>query len=160
MADGAALQDLIPNNHCWGCGPDNEEGLRIKSYWSGDETICTWQPGPPFFAGPPHVLNGGIIASIIDCHAVITAVADAYRREGREIGTPPDIWYATGSLSVNYLRPAPVSQPVTLRASVKERGERRTTVVCSLHANGEECARAEVVAVRVPESWRQNETQQ
>jgi acyl-coenzyme A thioesterase PaaI-like protein len=159
MTNGAALQDLIPNNHCWGCGPDNEEGLRIKSYWSGDETICTWMPGPPFFAGPEHVLNGGIIASIIDCHAVITAIADAYRREGREIGTLPDIWYATGSLSVTYFRPAPVSQPVTLRASVKERGERRTTVVCSLHVNDEECARGEVVAVRVPESWWQSEKQ-
>ena len=160
MTGGPALQDLIPNNHCWGCGPDNEEGLRIKSYWSGDATICTWTPGPPFFAGPEHILNGGIIASIIDCHAVITAVADAYRREKREIGTLPDIWYATGSLSVTYFRPAPVSQPVTLRAGVKDRGDRRTTVVCSLHANGEECARGEVVAVRVPESWRRNEAPQ
>ena len=150
-----AFQNLIPHNHCWGCGTLNQDGLQLKSYWEGEEAVSTWLPGPPFFAGPTHVLNGGIIATIIDCHSVCTAIADAYRREGREIGSPPDIWCATAALNVTYLRPTPIDVPVTLRASVKERNERRTTVICSLSANGQECARSEVVTVRVPDAWRQ-----
>lgn len=151
---GPALQDLIPRNHCWGCGPDNPDGLQIKSYWDGDETVCTWQPRPPFFAGPTHVLNGGVIGALIDCHSVITAIADAYRSEGRDVGAPPDVWCATASMDVKYLRPTPIDAPVTLRARVVERNEKRTTVSCTLSSNGKECARGEVVAVRVPESWR------
>lgn len=150
----SAFQNLIPHNHCWGCGALNEDGLQLKSHWEGDEAVATWQSRPPFFAGPTHVLNGGIIGTLIDCHSICTAIADIYRREGREIGSPPDIWCATAELDVTYLRPTPIDARVTLRATVKECSGRRTTVACSLSANGRECARAEVVAVRVPESWR------
>ena len=154
MSEGPAFQDLIPRNNCWGCGPNNQQGLRIKSYWDSDEAVCAWQPRPPFFAGPEHILNGGIIATLIDCHGVCTAIADLYRSEGRDIGSPPDVWCATAALNVTYLRPTPLDQPVTLRARVTDRGERKTAVVCSLYSDGQECARGEVVAVRVPEDWR------
>jgi acyl-coenzyme A thioesterase PaaI-like protein len=155
MAHPPAIQDLVPHNNCWGCGPENEAGLRIKSYLQGEDTVCTWQPGPPFFAGPEHVLNGGIIAAIIDCHSICCAIADHYRREQREIGSAPDIWCVTASISIGYVRPVPIDQPVTLHATVKERGARSSTVACTLSSNGTECAHAEVVAVRVPHQWRQ-----
>jgi acyl-coenzyme A thioesterase PaaI-like protein len=155
MGDQPALQDVVPGNHCWGCGPENKEGLQIKSYWDGEATICTWQPRPPYFAGPTHVLNGGVIAALIDCHSVITAIADVYRSEEREIGSSPDVWCVTGSMSISYRRPATIDAPVTLRASVMKRDGRRTTVACTLSSKGEECAGGEVVAVRVPESWRE-----
>jgi acyl-coenzyme A thioesterase PaaI-like protein len=150
-----AVQDLIPRNHCWGCGPDNAQGLQLKSYVDGDDLIATWQPGPPFFAGPAHVLNGGIIAALIDCHSVCTAIADVYRSENRAIGQPPDVWCATASLSINYRRPVPLDRPLELRASVSARDGRRTTVQCSLSSGDRECASGEAIAVLVPESWRQ-----
>lgn len=149
-----AFQDLIPGNNCWGCGPNNAQGLHTKSYWDGDEAVCEWQPRPPYFAGPEHILNGGIIATLVDCHGVCTAIADIYRSEGREIGSPPDVWCATASLNLTYLRPVPIDEPVVLRARVLERADRRITVACSLSSAGKERARAELVAVRVPESWR------
>jgi len=152
MEEQPAFQDLIEDNYCWGCGPHNAEGLQIKSRWEGDVSVCTWQPRAPYTVSPS-LLNGGVIATILDCHCVCTAVADAYRSEGRQIGSDPQIWYVTGSLSVTYLRPTPLSKPVTLKARVKEKDERRTTVVCSLVSAGRECAQAEVVAVRVPEGW-------
>jgi hypothetical protein len=34
------------------------------------------------------------------------------------------------------------------------------TVACTLESNGKECARGEVVAVRVPESWRERQPEQ
>ena len=80
----SSFQDQIKENHCWGCGPANEHGLRIKSYWSGEEAVCTWQPGEQHSAGPLEILNGGVIATLFDCHCVCTAIAAAYRAESRE----------------------------------------------------------------------------
>src|SRR5438552_10676486 len=33
---GPALQDVWPDATCYGSGPANPRGLRIKSYWSSD----------------------------------------------------------------------------------------------------------------------------
>ena len=150
----AAFQDQMTDHFCYGCGPKNEQGLRIKSYWDGpDESVCTYQPEPHQTAGPKQFLNGGIIATLIDCHCVCTAVANAYRDERRAIGSSPAIWYVTGSLSVEYLRPTPIEVPVELRARLVKAGERKTVLSCTLSSNGQECAKGEVVAIRVPLSW-------
>ena len=94
----SALQDLVPNNGCWGCGPAHPRGLHVKSYVEGEETVCRFQPTPDHSAGPPHVVNGGIIAAVIDCHSIFTALADAYRAAGRAVGTGAPLWTVTASL--------------------------------------------------------------
>ncbi len=150
-----AIQDeLRIENWCYGCGAENPEGLQIKSYWDGDETVCTFQPRPAFMAGPRHVLNGGVIATLIDCHSICTAVAAVYKTEGRPIGSDPLVWCVTASMQVDYLRPTPIAAPVILRARVDSREGKRTTVTCSLYSGETERARARVVAVQVPPSWR------
>lgn len=149
-----AFQDEIPDNHCWGCGSLNPHGFQIKSYWDGDEAVCHWKPKPEHMAGPTHILNGGVIATIFDCHCVLTAVAAAYREEGRAISSEPLIWYVTGSLHVDYLKPTPIDETVELRSQIKEMKEKKTIVTCDLYSQGEKCASAEVVAIRVPLSWR------
>ena len=35
-----AFQDQGSVHHCHGCGPANEKGLRLKSYWDGDEAVA------------------------------------------------------------------------------------------------------------------------
>jgi acyl-coenzyme A thioesterase PaaI-like protein len=149
-----AFQDLIPDNRCYGCGPHNPRGLKIKSYWEGDGSICIYQPERHHSAGPPQFLNGGIIATLIDCHSVCTAIANAYRMENRQIGSDPSIWCVTANLNVTYLRPTPLDRPVTLRARVTEAGPKKTLLQCRLYSDSAECARGEVLAVRVPNSWR------
>jgi len=148
-----AFQDAFAENPCWGCGSLNPHGLHIKSYWSGDESICTWQPQPYHMAGAPHILNGGVIAVLMDCHCVCTAVAAAYRAEGRAMYSEPALYYATASLQVTYLRPTLINAPVTLRAQITNMSERKTLLACSLVSGEEECARGEVVAVRVQPAW-------
>ena len=152
---GRTFQEQIPDNFCYGCGPGNPVGLRIRSIWAGNEALCIFQPAPYHAAGPRHLLNGGIIATLIDCHAVCTAIAHAYRAERRAIGSVPAIWYATASLAVHYLRPTPIDRLVTVRARVVETRLRRTTLACALSADDVECVRADVVAVRVPATWRE-----
>lgn len=50
----AAFQDQTKGNHCWGCSPANDSGLHVKSFWSGDEAICSWNPGEEHSAATPH----------------------------------------------------------------------------------------------------------
>lgn len=148
------FQDQMPDNHCFGCGPNNAHGLRIKSSWDGDESICAFYPRAEHSAGPLHLMNGGVIATLIDCHSVCTATAHAYRRENREIGSSPDVWYVTGSLEIQYIAPVPIDHAVDLRARVVEYEGKKTRLECSLSSAGKECARGKVVAIRVPASWR------
>ncbi|MDX1416403.1 MAG: PaaI family thioesterase [Candidatus Promineifilaceae bacterium] len=154
MSQEKAFQDLMPGNHCFGCGPKNEGGLQIKSYWTGqDKSICHFWPSAHHSAGPENYLNGGIMATIIDCHTVCTAVAKAYELEGRRIGEGDLIWYVTGDLQVSYKKPVAIDSEVTLRARVEEVREKKSIVSCSLWSRDLECAAARVVAVRVPLAW-------
>lgn len=144
-----SIQDYLKNNKCWGCGNLNEQGLRIKSYFYENESVCSWKPDPRFMAGPEKFLNGGIIATVIDCHSICTAIADAYSREGRIPGSEPYIWYVTASLKIDYLKPTPIGDTLQLKAKVDESRGRKSMVQCSLISGNTECARGEVLAVRV-----------
>jgi acyl-coenzyme A thioesterase PaaI-like protein len=148
-----AIQDQIPHNHCWGCGTLNPRGLRIKSYLEGEESVCRFQPSPDHMAGPTHVVYGGIIAAVIDCHSVCTAIADAYRVAGRPLGSEPLLWAVTASLKIDYLAPTPIGQPMELRARVRETKGRKRVLDCTVRSGGRDCARAEVIAVEVGASW-------
>ncbi len=137
-------------NTCWGCGPENPQGLQIESVWEGEECVCTWTPQGHHGAGRPNVLNGGIIAGLIDCHAMCSAGDRFTRREQQENPGSDTVWYcATASLKVDYLKATPMDGPLELRARIVEMSERKAVVVCSVFAAGEETARAEAVAVRV-----------
>jgi acyl-coenzyme A thioesterase PaaI-like protein len=147
-----AFQDYYPDNlsHCYGCGRLNEHGHQIKSYWDGEESVCTYLPKSYHTAIPGYVY-GGLIASLIDCHGTGTAAAAMYRAENRTMDTEPAFRFVTGSLHVDYLRPTPLGVPLELRAKVKEIKGRKVVTEITLAANGEICARGEVVAVQMPE---------
>lgn len=147
-----AFQDYYPEHlsHCYGCGSLNEHGLKIKSYWDGDETFCTFLPRAYHTAIPGYVY-GGLVASLIDCHCTGTAAAAAYRAEGRAMDTEPPFRYVTGTLHVEYVRPTPLGVPLEVRASVTEIKGRKVVVAATVSAEGEVCAKGEVVAIQVPE---------
>jgi len=150
-----AIQDqLAVENHCYGCGPHNADGLRIKSYWDGDETVCQFVPKPAHMAGPRHILNGGVIATVIDCHCICTAIAAAQRAEGRPFDVEPHIWCVTGSLRIDYAKPTPIAGPIELRARPVRIDGKKIPVTCSVRVDGVETVRAEVLAIRVAATWR------
>lgn len=148
-----SFQDYYPDHfaHCYGCGRLNEFGLQIKSYWDGDATICTIQPQSHHIAIPGYVY-GGFIASIIDCHCIGSAAAATYRAEGRAMDSEPALRFVTAALQVDYLRPTPLGVPLEVRGLIKEVKPRKVVVTATVSAQGEICARGEVVAVKMPES--------
>ena len=140
----------MPGNVCFGCGTLNPEGLRIKSFWDGDEAVCIWQSEEKYH-GWEQVLNGGVLATLIDCHCMGTALADAYRAEERPMGSEPVYRYATGTITVRYLKPTPNDQPITLSAKVIQRSGCKTVLLCQVSADGHQTAEAEVIGIRVLE---------
>jgi acyl-coenzyme A thioesterase PaaI-like protein len=149
-----AFQDYYPSevSYCYGCGRLNEDGLQIKSRWDGDEAVCVFQPRPYHTAVPGYVY-GGLIASLIDCHATGTAAAATYRAQNRGMDTDPPLRFLTASLHVDYLKPTPIDQPLELRARVAEIKGRKVKVLVELFSHGEVCARGEVITVQVPEDF-------
>ena len=149
-----AFQDYYPDelSWCYGCGRLNPEGLQIKSVWDGEESVCRFRPRPYHTAVPGYVY-GGLLASLIDCHATGTAAAAKYRAEGRAMDTAPPLRFVTGSLHVDYLAPTPIDAALELRGRVREIKGRKVTVAVELKANGNLCAKGEVVTVQMPEAW-------
>jgi len=131
-----ALQDqFAPHNICFGCGPANEKGLRIKSFVKGSEVHADWMPEPHHEAFPG-VLNGGIIGSLLDCHSNWTAAWHLMTRRGE----PKPPCTVTAEYSVKLLRPTPSGQPVHLVAHVAESTDKKAVIEAELSSGGEVCA--------------------
>lgn len=153
-----SFQDHYPHStrSCYGCGPENPHGYRIRSYWDGDgadaESVCRFTP-EPFHTAVTGVVYGGLIASLVDCHGTGTAAAAAYRAAGRAMDTQPALRFVTGTLRVTYRRPTPIGVELELRGRAVEIAERKVRVAVRVSAGETMTAEGEVVAVRLPENW-------
>ncbi len=154
-----AIQDSYPEDfaHCYGCGRLNPDGLQLKTRWDGDETIARFTPRPRDIAVPGFVY-GGLIASLIDCHAMGTASAAAERAAGRRIGDAAAPRYVTASLHVDYLKPTPHGPELVLHGRIARQSERKFVVFVTVSAGGTITARGEVVAVPLPASMQPQPT--
>jgi len=150
-----AVQDHYPDDfaHCYGCGRLNEEGLRLESRWEGDEVVARFRPRASHMSLPGFVY-GGLLASLVDCHAMATAAAWSERAAGFAVGERESPRFVTASLEVDYLKPTPLGSELEVRARVRESSERKAVVEVTVSAEGTVTVRGEVVAVRRPESMR------
>ena len=149
MNDKKSLQGTYaPNGICFGCGVENEKGLRIKSFVSenGEELVCEWCAEPHHQAFPG-MLSGGIVGTLLDCHSNWTAAYFLMKQNGK---TEPDCT-VTANYSVKLLRPTPFDATVYLKARVVESSEDRATVEAELIANDKVCATCKGLFVAVKE---------
>lgn len=139
------LQDTYaPESLCFGCGPANEKGLRIKSFVQGDEVVCDWKPEPHHLAFPGF-LNGGICGALLDCHSNWTAAHHLMNRSGADV--PP--FTVTAEFHVKLKRPTPMELPLHLKAHVVESTDDRATVEAEISADGTVTATCRGVFVAV-----------
>lgn len=141
-----SLQDrYAPDSRCFGCGPANGQGLRIKSRPVGDEVVAEWQ-GSRQHEAYEGALNGGIIGTLLDCHSNWAATHRLMVAGG--LSVPPCT--VTADYAVRFLRPTPSDRPLRLRARVVETRPDRATVEATIDAEGTVTAtfRGTFVAVR------------
>ena len=146
-----AIQDFYADEHahCYGCGHRNSQGMQIKSYPDGEEAVCHYTPGLHYTGGIPDNLYGGILASLIDCHAAATASYAKLREQGLVMGEVPSPRFVTASLKVDYLKPAPSGKELELRGRAVEIKNRKVIVNVSLAVEGDVKAKGEVVMVQL-----------
>ncbi len=107
-----SLQDrYAPNGVCFGCGPKNASGLRLKSVLVQDAVVASWQPRQEH-AAFGNFGSGGVVSVLMDCNGN-WACTMALMRE-RHLGTPPGT--VTSELSVKFLLPSPVDRVWELSA--------------------------------------------
>ncbi|MBK9153387.1 MAG: PaaI family thioesterase [Chloracidobacterium sp.] len=147
MQSESSIQEIYsPEGICFGCGPANEQGLRIRSFEEDGEFVAEWR-AEGFHQAFPGVLNGGIIGALLDCHSNWAAAIHLMKKAGED--RPPCT--VTAEFHVKLLRPTPVDGPITLRARVVESTEDRATVDAELIAGGKVCDTCRGVFVAVKE---------
>ena len=138
----------------------NEKGLHIRSYWDGELSVCEWRP-ENYHEGWAGLTCGGVITTLVDCHAIATAMATALKNENRPLGSEPHYTFVTGSLNITFLKPSSVRHPIRLEAKVtKIKYDKKYTVECDVNVDGEKIATAKVVALLVYRSDKPEQTPQ
>lgn len=148
MTNEPCLQErYAPRNACFGCGPANAKGLRIRSFPAQDDydVVATWTPSKHHeaFEG---ILNGGIIGALLDCHSNWTAAWHLMKRAGD--ATPPCT--VTADFHVRLKRPTPSQTALQLCARPIEFDGGKAVIEATLTSGGEVCAtcRGTFVAVK------------
>ena len=148
---------FAPKSICFGCGPANEKGLRIRSFIAPDAAdatgapygaglVCAWTPEPHHHAFDG-MLNGGICGALLDCHSNWTAAIHLMNARG--LAEPPCT--VTAEFAVKLKRPTPMAAPVALRAKVVAVDGDKVTVDAELEAGGKITATCRGVFVAVRE---------
>lgn len=146
---GLSLQEeLFPELACFGCGPANEKGLRLRSFREGEKYVAAFVPWPEHDNGTGF-LNGGIIGTLLDCHSAAVVVDTAREHGWRALGDAP-LPYLTAGLDVRYRRPAPLHEAVTLRGDIRSAGEAEMVAHVWLEFDGKVRAEADALWKR----WR------
>lgn len=138
---------------CYGCGPHNPDGLRLRFTREGDAVVTRFTPRAGQ-EGPPNVFHGGLQATLADEVAGWTLV-----------GILGKMGFTT-SMSVRYIRPLKIDVEVEARGRVVSQTGNVVTVDVVLRQGGKtglmgsvtymipDLAKAEQYLGEVPpESW-------
>lgn len=141
-------EQLYPWLTCFGCGPANPKGLRLRSYLDADGVVAQFAAWPEHDNGMGFV-NGGIIATVLDCHSG-AAVLHRGAQQGFAHGSDAPVVYVTAGLDLRYLRPAPLRETLQLRAAITSATPEEVTVEAELTWDG----RPRATAVSLWKAWR------
>jgi acyl-coenzyme A thioesterase PaaI-like protein len=137
-----SLQErFAPGSICFGCGPANERGLRLRILPAGEEddlVVAEWRP-EAYHQAFPGVVNGGILGTLLDCHSNWAAAWHLMLRDRLE--QPPVT--VTASFHVRLRRPTPLGPPFHLSARAVGSEGAGVTVEAELHCDGELTATCE-----------------
>jgi len=123
-------EEFAPHNECFGCGPSNKLGLRIRSFVSGDSLVATFIPQEHHKAFD-NILSGGIIGTLLDCHSNWCAAYFIMKNRAEE-SLPCTV---TAKYSVQLLAPTPLNIPLIITATPTLITEKKAEISAKLIAN-------------------------
>ena len=124
-----SLQDTYaPNSICFGCGPVNLKGLRIKSFVSPSGEVVAEFTAEPHHEAFPGMVNGGIIGALLDCHSNWTACY-SLMKAANETAPPCTV---TADFHVKLRAPTPSNQKIRLKARPLEQKVDRAKIEAEL----------------------------
>ena len=102
-----------PRNHCFACGKDNDQGMKLKFYFDEDsrQAICKFRLGQRF-TGPPGHAHGGIIATILD-------------EAMGKVNKLRSVVGLTSSLAIEFLKPVPLGKTLLVEGLERDVQGRR-----------------------------------
>lgn len=145
--DNISVQEkYAPNSICFGCGPANKKGLRIKSFRTKNGLKMKFETKSEHQAFPG-IINGGIISTLLDCHGNWAATMALMDQSNSNV--PPCT--VTASFSLKLKRPTPLDTILEISADIENISEDRANVNMVLVAGGKICATGEGLFVAVNE---------
>jgi len=105
-------EELLPGNACFGCGPENPDGLRIRVFRdpeSPDRLRGEFDPRA-HMTGFPGITHGGALYTALDCMATWSGMV---LRETRAM-------WLLRSATMTYHRPALQGRSISLTAMIEE----------------------------------------
>ncbi len=127
-----------PKNHCFGCGKDNPEGMRLKFYTDdvARKVLCKFKLSRRY-QGPPGHAHGGIIATILD---EAMGKVNKFR----------NVLALTRNMEIEYLKPIPLGKVMMVTAQERQvDGRSHTNVGEITNEAGEVLARGTATFIAV-----------
>ncbi|HXY15585.1 MAG TPA: PaaI family thioesterase [Terriglobales bacterium] len=121
----------LQKNFCFACGKNNPEGMRLRFSYDEDRDcfLCRFRLTKRY-TGPPGHAHGGIIATILD-------------EAMGKVNKLRHVVALTSSITVDYLKPVPLNQPLRVESrEVSVHGRYHTNEAEILNQKGEVLARS------------------
>jgi len=131
-------QYRAPRNHCFGCGQDNPEGMRLRFRLDEDrKRFVAKLRIPRRFQGPPGHVHGGIIATILD-------------EAMGKVNKLRSVIALTRNMEVEYLKPVPLGKPLIVEGwEMRVRGRRHTNAAEIRNEKGDVLARSKGLFIAI-----------
>src|SRR5258707_7633160 len=126
----------LQKTYCFACGKNNPDGMRLRFTYDEEREcfVCRFRLGKRY-TGPPGHCHGGIIATILD-------------EAMGKVNKLRQVIALTSQMTVDYLRPVPLNQPLRVESrEVSVRGRRHVNMGEILNQKGEVLARGRAVFI-------------
>ena len=128
----------LPKNHCFACGKDNPDGMRLKFFFDDDHhrAWCKFKL-PRKYQGPPGHAHGGIIATLLD-------------EAMGKVNKLRSVVALTSSMAIEFVKPVPLGKSLIVEGTEQDvQGRRHFNVAEIRDEQGTVLARSQGVFIAV-----------
>jgi len=138
LAGHNTKQISLPKNHCFACGKDNPEGMRLKFFFDqGHHRAWCKFKLPRKYQGPPGHAHGGIIATLLD-------------EAMGKVNKLRSVVALTSSMAIEFVKPVPLDKNLIVEGTEQDvQGRRHFNTAEIRDEHGTVLARSQGVFIAV-----------